>query len=90
MIVDDVNIIRELIDVRENYKSINVLTMCDVEFMIESMFINQIMYNSCKICFYTIILLCVNKEYYILTNKIKTVGVPEVCNEKTATHLLPS
>ncbi len=30
MIVDDVNIIRELIDGRENYKSINVLTMCDV------------------------------------------------------------
>ncbi len=27
MIVDDVNIIRELIDVHENYKSINVLTM---------------------------------------------------------------
>ncbi len=23
------------------------------------------MHNSCKICFYTIILLCVNKEYYI-------------------------
>ncbi len=40
MIVDDVNIIRELIDVRENYKSINVLTMCDVDFMIESMCIN--------------------------------------------------
>ncbi len=34
MIVDDVNIIRELIDVCENYKSINVLTMCDVAFMI--------------------------------------------------------
>ncbi len=40
MIVDDVNIIRELINVRENYKSINVLTMCDVDFMIESMCIN--------------------------------------------------
>ncbi len=40
MIVDDVNIIRELIDVRENYKSINVLTMCDVDFMIESLCIN--------------------------------------------------
>ncbi len=34
------NIIREPIDVRENYKSINVLTMCDVYFMIESMCIN--------------------------------------------------
>ncbi len=41
MIVDDVNIIRELIDVRENYKSINyVLTACDVDFMIESICIN--------------------------------------------------
>ncbi len=40
MIVDDVNIIRELINVRENYKSINVLTTCDVDFMIESMCIN--------------------------------------------------
>ncbi len=42
MIVDDVNIIRELIDVRENYKTINVLTMCDVDvdFMIESIHIN--------------------------------------------------
>ncbi len=40
MIVDDVNIIRELIDVRENYQSINILTMCDVDFMIESMYIN--------------------------------------------------
>ncbi len=29
MIVDDINIIWELIDVRENYKSINVLTMGD-------------------------------------------------------------
>ncbi len=37
MIVGDINITRELIDVRENYKSINVLTMCDVDFMIESM-----------------------------------------------------
>ncbi len=37
MIVNDVNIIIELMDVRENYKSINVLTMCDVDFMIESM-----------------------------------------------------
>ncbi len=40
MIVDDVNIIRELIDVSKNYKSINVLTMCDVDFMIESLCIN--------------------------------------------------
>ncbi len=40
MIVDDVNIIRELIDVHEIYKSINVLIMCDVDFMIESMCIN--------------------------------------------------
>ncbi len=40
MIVDDVNIIRKLIDVCENYKSINVLTMCDVDFMIESMCID--------------------------------------------------
>ncbi len=42
MIVDGVNIIRQLIDVRENYKSINVLTMCDVDvdFMIESIHIN--------------------------------------------------
>ncbi len=31
----DVNIIRELIDIRENYKSINVLTICDVDFMIK-------------------------------------------------------
>ncbi len=37
IIVDDVNIIRELIDVREKYKSINVLTKYDVDFMIESM-----------------------------------------------------
>ncbi len=37
MIVDDVNITWEVIDVRENYKSINVPTMCDVDFMIESM-----------------------------------------------------
>ncbi len=66
MMVDDVNIIRELIDVCENYKSINVLTMCDVDFMIESMCIIYIMYNCCKVCFYTIILLCVNKKYYIL------------------------
>ncbi len=40
MIVDDVNIIRELIDVHEIYKSINVLIMCDVDFMIESICIN--------------------------------------------------
>ncbi len=40
MIVYDVNIIRQLIDVRENYKSINVLTMCDVDFMFEIMCIN--------------------------------------------------
>ncbi len=40
IIVDDVNIIRELIDVRENYKSINILTICDVDFMIEIMCIN--------------------------------------------------
>ncbi len=40
MIVDDVNIIRELIDVCENYKSIDVLTMCDVDFMIAIMCIN--------------------------------------------------
>ncbi len=40
MTVNDVNIIRELIDVRDDYKSINVLTMCDVDFMIESMCIN--------------------------------------------------
>ncbi len=40
MIVGDVNIIRELMDVHENYKSINVLTMCDVDFMSESMCIN--------------------------------------------------
>ncbi len=40
MIVDDVNIIRELIDVRENYKSINVLIMCDVNVMVESMCIH--------------------------------------------------
>ncbi len=33
MTVDDVNSIEELIDVRENYKSVNVLIMCD--FMIE-------------------------------------------------------
>ncbi len=40
MIVDDVNIIRELIDVHENYNTIKVLTMCDVDFMIESMCMN--------------------------------------------------
>ncbi len=40
MIVDDVNIIRELIDVHENKKCIYVVTMCDVDFMIASMFIN--------------------------------------------------
>ncbi len=40
MIVDDVNIIREFIDVRENCTSINILTMFDVDFMIESMCIN--------------------------------------------------
>ncbi len=40
MIVDDINIIRELIDVRENYKSINVRTMYDVDFMTESICIN--------------------------------------------------
>ncbi len=40
MIVDDVSIIRELIDVRENYKSTNVFTMCDVHFIIESICIN--------------------------------------------------
>ncbi len=39
-IVDDVNNIRERTDVRENYKSINVLIMCDLDFMIESMCIN--------------------------------------------------
>ncbi len=39
-IVDYVNIIRELIDVCENYKTINVLAMCDVDFMIKSMCIN--------------------------------------------------
>ena len=40
MIVDDVNIIRELIDASENHKSINVLTMGDVDFMNENMCIN--------------------------------------------------
>ncbi len=40
MTVDDGNSIRELIDVHENYKSINVLTMCDIDFMTESMCIN--------------------------------------------------
>ncbi len=40
MIIDYVNIIRELIDVHENYKSINVLTIRDIDFMIESMCIN--------------------------------------------------
>ncbi len=40
MIVDDVNIIRELIDVHENKKCIYVVTMCDVDFMIASIFIN--------------------------------------------------
>ncbi len=40
MIVDDVNIIRELIDVSENYKSRNVLTVCNVDFISESMCIN--------------------------------------------------
>ncbi len=60
-IVDDCNIIRELIGVCENYKSIIVLTMCYVDFMIEGMCIKYVMYNSCKM-FYTIFLLCVNKE----------------------------
>ncbi len=40
MIVDDIDIIRELIDVCENYKSINVLNICDVDFIIESMCLN--------------------------------------------------
>ncbi len=42
MIVDDVDIITELVDVRENYKSINVLTMCDVYFMIERKYVYQL------------------------------------------------
>ncbi len=40
MLVNDVSIIRELIEIRENYKSINVLTMCDVDLLIERMCIN--------------------------------------------------
>ncbi len=42
MIVDDVDIITELVDVRENYKSINVLTMCDVYFMIERKYVYKL------------------------------------------------
>ncbi len=34
MIINDVNIKRELTDVCENYKSINVLIMCDLNFII--------------------------------------------------------
>ncbi len=37
MIVDDVNSMRELVDVRQNFKSKIFITMCDVDFMIESM-----------------------------------------------------
>ncbi len=40
MMADDVNIRNEYIDVRENYKYINILTMCNIDFMIESMCIN--------------------------------------------------
>ncbi len=65
IIIVEVNMTRELITIRENYKSINFLTMCDVDFMIESMSINYIIYYSCKICF-----LYHNKEYYIYSSTI--------------------
>ncbi len=37
---DDVNVIRELLEIRENLKSVNVLNDCDVDFIIESLCIN--------------------------------------------------
>ncbi len=40
IINDDVNIIRELLEVRENLKSVNSLNDCDVDFIIESLCIN--------------------------------------------------
>ncbi len=55
MIVDDTNIISELINVRENYKSINVLTMCDVDFMIESMYVYRQDYHAtCRTYMFTV------------------------------------
>ncbi len=40
IINDDVNVIRELLEVRENLKSVNVLNDCDVDFIVESLCIN--------------------------------------------------
>ncbi len=40
IINDDVNVIRELLEVCENLKSVNVLNECDVDFIIESLCIN--------------------------------------------------
>ncbi len=37
IINDDVNVIRELLEVHENLKSVNVLNDCDVDFIIESL-----------------------------------------------------
>ncbi len=50
MIVDGINIIRELV-VPKKYTSINSLTMCNLDFMIEIMYINLLKYNSSKTCF---------------------------------------
>ncbi len=36
----DVNVIRELLEVRQNLKSVNVLNDSDVDFIIESLCIN--------------------------------------------------
>ncbi len=40
IINDDVNVIRELLELRENLKSVNVLNDYDVDFIIESVCIN--------------------------------------------------
>ncbi len=50
MIVDGINIIRELV-VPKKYTSINSLTMCNLDFMIEIMYIYLLKYNSSKTCF---------------------------------------
>ncbi len=40
IINNDVNVIRELLEVRENLKSVNVLNDCDVDFIVESLCVN--------------------------------------------------
>ncbi len=40
IINDDVNVIREILEVCENLKSVNVLNDCDVDFIIESLCMN--------------------------------------------------